>query len=229
MNEIVTIQHRKAVTTSLKVAEVFGKRHNSVLRSIENLLLDLPEGAQRNFALSEYPDSTGRTLPMYQMNRDGFTLLAMGFTGKAALEFKLKYIAAFNAMENALLNQQNLSWQQQRLDGKVARRMEMDTISRFVEYATSQGSKSAKMYFLQITKMTHQALFMVKQSGPKPFREMLDSMQLSFLTTAEYLVHQALEDGMAAALHYKDIYAMARERVTYYADRLPKQRLLQAA
>ena len=82
---------------------------------------------------------------------------------------------------------------------------------------------------MQITKMTHQALFLVKQSSPKPFREMLDSMQLSFLTTAEYLVHQALEDGMAAALNYKDIYAMARDRVTYYVEQLPRQRLLRAA
>ena len=229
MGEIVTIQHRKAVTTSLKVAEVFGKQHFHVLRDIEKIKHDLPDGTESIFGFSEYVDPTGRTLPMYQMGRDGFTLLAMGFTGKAALEFKLKYIAAFNAMENALLNQQNLSWQQQRLDGKVARRLETDTISRFVEYATSQGSKSARMYFMQITKMTHQALFLVKQSSPKPFREMLDSMQLSFLTTAEYLVHQALEDGMAAALNYKDIYAMARDRVTYYVEQLPRQRLLRAA
>lgn len=228
MNEIVTIQHRKAVTTSLVVAEVFGKRHDTVLRSIKNLECS---GAfrLRNFVESSYQNEQSKMQPMYTITRDGFSFLAMGFTGKKAARFKERYIDAFNSMEQALLNQQNLSWQQQRLDGKAARRLETDTISRFVAYATAQGSKSAKMYFVQITKMTHQALFMVKQSSPKAFREMLDSMQLSFLTTAEYLVHQALEDGMAAALHYKDIYAMARERVTYYADRLPQQRLLHVA
>ena len=110
MDEIVIIQHRKAVTTSLKVAEVFGKRHNHILRDIEKIKHDLPDDAQPILGLSEYVDPTGRPLPMYQMSRDGFTLLAMGFTGKAALEFKLKYIAAFNLMEQTLLNQQNLSW-----------------------------------------------------------------------------------------------------------------------
>lgn len=51
-------------------------------------------------------------------------------------------------------------------------------------------------------------------------------MQLSFLTTAEYLIQQALDDGMASALHYKDIYVMARQRVEHYAAQLPMQRLL---
>jgi hypothetical protein len=163
---------------------------------------------------------------MYEMNRDAFSLLAMGFTGKKALEWKLKFLQAFNRMEKALLNQQNLSWQQQRNESKLARHVETDAIARFVEYATLQGSTSAKMYYLNITKMTHQALFLVKQASTQPFRNVLDSMQLSFLTTAEYLIQQALEDGMVSGLHYRDIYALARNRVTHYAEHLPKLKLL---
>ncbi|ABL00725.1 Rha family transcriptional regulator [Pelobacter propionicus] len=72
------------MTTSLKVVEVFGKRHNHILRDIEKIKHDLPDDAQPIFGLSEYVDPTGRTLPMYQMSRDGFTLLAMGFTGVLA-------------------------------------------------------------------------------------------------------------------------------------------------
>jgi len=229
MNEIVSIQHRQAVTTSLKIAEVFGKRHKNVLQAIERLADDMPDKVWRlNFQPRDYTDERGKTWKTYEVNRDGFTLLAMGFTGKRALLFKLQFIEAFNAMEKALLNQMNLSWQEQRAESKTARRVATDTIARFIDYATNQGSRSARMYYQNITKMTHKALFLVKHASPKPFRDMLDSMQLSFLTTAEYLIQQALDDGMSAALHYRDIYALARQRVEHYAEHLPKQRLLMA-
>lgn len=92
-----------ATTTSLQVAEYFGKRHADLLRAIESITPDLPqEFTERNFAFSGFTDSTGRTLPAYHLTRDGFTLLAMGFTGKKALAFKLAYITAFNDMERQL-------------------------------------------------------------------------------------------------------------------------------
>jgi len=228
MNQIVTIQHRQAVTTSLKIAEIFGKRHKNVLQAIERLSADLPERDRLNFQPVEYQDLKGEYRAMYQLNRKAFTLIAMGFTGKKALSFKSAYIDAFDSMEKALLNQMNLSWQEQRAESKTARRVETDSIARFVEYAADQGSTSARMYFVNITKMTITALFLVKKASPQPFRDMLDGMQLSFLTTAEYLIQQALEDGMTAALHYKDIYQLARQRVEHYAAQLPQQRLLMA-
>lgn len=90
-------------TTSIEVARHFGKRHERVLDAARTLTAALPVDAQHNFVLSDYADSTGRTLPCYRMTRDGFTLLAMGFTGKKALQFKLAYIDAFNRMERELL------------------------------------------------------------------------------------------------------------------------------
>lgn len=228
MNQIVTIQHRQAVTTSVKIAEVFGKRHKHVLDAIEVHLQGLPEKWRPNFRPRDYTDERGKTWKMYEVSRDGFTLLAMGFTGKKALQFKMQYIEAFSKMETALLNQLNLSWQEQRAESKTARRVATDTIARFVDYAGGQGSRSARMYYQNITKMTHKALFLVKQASPQPFRDMLDGMQLAFLTTAEYLIQQALEDGMTAALHYRDVYTLARQRVEHYAAQLPWQRLLMA-
>ena len=90
-------------TTSNQVAEHFGKRHTHVLRAIRNLLAELPENARPNFGLSEFTDNTGRTLPAYRLTRDGFTLLAMGFTGKEAMQWKVAYLNAFNQMEAELL------------------------------------------------------------------------------------------------------------------------------
>lgn len=74
------------LTNSLLVAEKFGKRHDHVLRDIKNVI-DSTQNCAQLFIESSYHDSQGKEQPMYIMNRDGFTLLAMGFTGKKALEF----------------------------------------------------------------------------------------------------------------------------------------------
>lgn len=228
MNNLVEIHHREAITTSLKVAGVFGKRHDRVLESIRHLVPDLPNIRAPFFREAVYADEQGKPRPMYEMTRDGFSLLAMGFTGKKALTFKLQYIQAFNTMERALIQRQNLSWQQQRDEGKAARRVETDIIARFIEYATAQGSQSARLYYVNVTQMTHHALFMVKQASPKPFRDMLDAMQLSFLASAEYIVQEVLTEGMEAGAHYKEIFRVAKERVTQYAATLPQHHLLPA-
>lgn len=101
MNQLVIIQNRQAVTTSLQVAESFEKRHDNVLREIEGLLKI--EEAQNYFhkGVYEHPQNK-QEYPMFYMNRDGFTLLAMGFTGQKAIQFKLAYIKAFNEMERQL-------------------------------------------------------------------------------------------------------------------------------
>lgn len=99
----VTVQNGQAVTSSIKVAEIFGKRHKHILRNIQQIIADYPENVtQPNFGLSTYTDNTGRSLPMYLMNRDGFTLLAFSFTGKKAMQFKVAYINRFNEMEQQL-------------------------------------------------------------------------------------------------------------------------------
>lgn len=95
-------------TTSNELAQHFGKSHDNVMRQIKTIITGLKNEASEftahNFAVSEYTDSAGRKLPAYRLTRDGFTLLAMGFTGKRALQFKLAYIYAFNKMEAQLTN-----------------------------------------------------------------------------------------------------------------------------
>jgi Rha family phage regulatory protein len=102
----LTVIDGKPTTTSNEVAKQFGKLHDEVLRRIRNLLEQLPEGYDRNFAAIQTNVDLGmgrtRQDPAYRLTRDGFTLLAMGFTGKKALTFKLAYIDAFNRMEAAL-------------------------------------------------------------------------------------------------------------------------------
>lgn len=106
---ILSTQNGEPVASSRQIAENFGKEHRNVMRDIENLM---SEGVLKNeqtpmFYKTEYThEQNGQTYPMYLMNRDGFSLLVMGFTGKAALEWKLKYIQAFNEMEKKLATPQ---------------------------------------------------------------------------------------------------------------------------
>nr|DAQ05392.1 MAG TPA: regulatory protein [Caudoviricetes sp.] len=105
MNEIVYRgDSNQPLTNSKLVAEVFGKNHKDVMKAIRNLT----EGSAQNcavlemFSESTYLNEQNKEQPMFIMNQDGFTLLAMGFNGKKAMEFKLKYIEAFNAMKRQI-------------------------------------------------------------------------------------------------------------------------------
>jgi Rha family phage regulatory protein len=115
MSEIIelTVTNGQPTTTSLAIAEHFGKRHADVLRSIENLECS-KEYYQRNFALVTHKYVNGKggvqTGPAYEVTKDGFMFLAMGFTGKEAAAWKERFITAFNAMERQLL--ENASAQQ---------------------------------------------------------------------------------------------------------------------
>lgn len=100
MDELVIMHDKQVVTTSLTLAEVFEKKHQHVLRDID-ALKDVSNFGQMFFESNE-PDSYGRNRRIYFMNRDGFTLIAMGYTGSKAMEFKLKYIEAFNQMEKKI-------------------------------------------------------------------------------------------------------------------------------
>lgn len=111
MNELVMMKNKQVVTSSLQIADTFEKEHKNVTRDIKELEKDVLN-FEHMFLEGSEPDSYGRKRKVYYMNRDGFTLLAMGFTGKKALEFKLKYIQAFNEMEKqikAQLDTSNLS------------------------------------------------------------------------------------------------------------------------
>ena len=103
-NELIEIENGQPVTTSLKVAEIFGKLHKNVLRDIQEKILPniSEEFNQLNFELVNYQDSKGEYRPMYYITRDGFTMVAMGYTGAKAMKFKEVYINEFNKMEAML-------------------------------------------------------------------------------------------------------------------------------
>lgn len=100
-NEIVLNRNNQAVTTSIKVAKYFGKRHDHILRDIENMKKDVPTFGEM-FKLGSTKDSYGRQRKTYFMNQEGFTLLVFGFKGSKATQFKLKFFDAFKRMEKII-------------------------------------------------------------------------------------------------------------------------------
>ena len=105
MNELVVNSNGKPVTNSLLVAEKFEKQHKDVLRAIRNIIEDTTAqncAVPEMFLESIYFNEQGKQQPMFIMNRDGFSLLVMGFTGKEAMKFKIDFINAFNQMEGKL-------------------------------------------------------------------------------------------------------------------------------
>lgn len=106
MNELVFRgQNDQVKTNSVLVAKVFNKEHGKVMRDIANLKCSNDFRAA-NFGLSSYVNEQNKEFPMYEMTKDGFTFLVMGYTGQKAAEFKEAYINAFNEMEAKLKSQQ---------------------------------------------------------------------------------------------------------------------------
>ena len=95
---LVRHSSNRLITTSLAISNNFNKKHKDVLRAVENLECS-QEFRKRNFAPTSYKTSQGKVLPSYEITRDGFVFLCMGFTGAQAAQWKDKYIEAFNRLE----------------------------------------------------------------------------------------------------------------------------------
>jgi Rha family phage regulatory protein len=220
MKNLVHIKRKRVVTDSLTVAEKFEKRHDRVLRKIENTIKE-DEDNRLIFGAVEYKDKKGEMRKKYLMDRRSFSILCMSFTGKKALKWKNRFYDAFESMEQALLQKsvqgRDAAWVAQRQAGKLTRKEETDTIQAFVEYAMAQGSCNAEKYFCNLSKMKNRALFILEHQFDN-LREILDLNQLAIVSVADGVVARALADGMRANLHYKDIYRLARKRVETLAD-----------
>lgn len=205
MDELIMVHRKEAVTTSLKVAEVFHKRHDNVLKSI--LSLDCSDQFRLlNFKETSYTDEWNRRQPMYYITRDGFTFLAMGYRGKKAAAFKEAYISAFNKMEKFITEKQSVEYLEARAAGKLVRKEETDTIKKLVEYAKEQGSGHADMLYVTYTRLANKIVGISK-------RVEASTIQLSNLTFIERAIWHTIEEGMRQGLHYKEIYKLCKTRM----------------
>lgn len=224
MVELVKNTKSGILTDSYILADKFSKKHEYVVRKTEQLIGRL---GTRKFApkfdaliIQREKKYRGQSFKYYEYNRKAFSLLVMSFTGDKAFEWQEKFYDAFASMEAVLLNQRDEGWKQVRSDGKIARLEFTGCVKEFVEYATSQGSKSANKYYMNLTKMEYAALKMIeyREKVPSNFRDTLDKMQLFMLVMAEHVANQTIKQGMEDNLHYKEIFLLAKQAVLKYAD-----------
>lgn len=128
MNELTLIKNDQAVTSSLIVAERFEKRHDAILRDIDNILEGSPQNCGDLFQESTYIHPQNKQeYRMFYMTRDGFSLLAMGFTGTKALAFKLNFINAFNQMETELNSPEKIMARALRIADQTINQLQLET------------------------------------------------------------------------------------------------------
>lgn len=206
----------RLITTSLKVAETFtykdeeGKQytreHKSVLRAIRELNCS-EKFRGEHFAPSEYVDVRGKKQPCMEMDRDGFTLLVMGFSDPKSMYFKEKYIEEFNAMENELkrIYTERQQWQTERDKGVVIRHILTDTIK--MKIADSPHKRFA---YPNYTNLIYRTLFnksakeLEQEYGVKPkenLRDYFTGGDLERVQSAEMLISSLISCGWG----YKEI------------------------
>lgn len=206
----------RLITTSLKIAEKFGKEHAHVLRDIRDMECS-DTFRESNFGLSSYKSAQGKTLPMYEVTRDGFTILAMGYTGKEAMKFKEDYINAFNAMENELkrIYTERQQWQIERDKGVVIRHILTDTIK--MKIADSPHKRFA---YPNYTNLIYRTLFnktakeLEKEYGVKArenLRDYFTGNDLAKVQSMEMLVSSLIGCGWG----YEKIKEFVSENCKY--------------
>lgn len=212
---IVFVEGKKIVTNSLLIAREYKKQHKNVIRKIEKAIERCKrfEISGLIFELSDYIDERGKVQRKYLLNRDAYIEVAVTFTGDRAFQLRAVFIKAFNKYEDFYKYHNNDPKRlEARQTGVLTRKEQTDVIKRFVEYAILQGSKSAQLYYMNLTKMENKALFFIEQKFLN-VREQLNANQLLSIGTADHVIEKALLDGMELEMHYKDIYKLAKERI----------------
>lgn len=194
--EIKTVNKEEVtVVTSLDVAETFGKEHYHVIEDIREIAskISTPEFSWL-FYETEYKASNGKKNPMYYMNRDGFTLLVMGYTGEKAIQFKMAYIKQFNAMEKALIGKIR-----EREKGIGVRRVLTDSLQRTSENERMHGhaySTYTDLIYKSVFRKTAKQLRLDLNIGNKEnIRDYLTEEELLLVQNAEMLVSSLVGYG----------------------------------
>lgn len=209
--DLINVKNEEAVTTSLLIAEHFGKKHKHVIEKIEKIIIDdSTEKSAQCFKKGSYKDESGKTNKMYYINRDGFTFLVMGFTGKKASEWKWKYIEAFNKMESLLSEKKTNEWVETRKQGKITRKAETDIIQQLIGYAKAQGSTHSEMLYMTYSKLAN------KIAGIKD-RNLATLHQLNSLDFIERIILFEIENGMNNELDYHEIYQHCKVQVEHFS------------
>jgi len=231
MRGIVKINNDKPVVSTFDLFSKMGYKEHRVLKRVISDNLDYFQ--EYGFLHMEVQKPTGkeggRPTEAYLLNEDHFILLVLLAKNSAeAVALKVRLAREFKRMRATLANiaaqQTNPDWVNARKDGKAIYFEKSTVIKDFVEYATAQGSKSAKKYYMSLAKMENSALFFIEKKY-KNLREIMTIKQLMQIATADQIVEKALVEVMQAGRNYKEGYKLSKERVTAFAEIIGKSHL----
>ena len=222
MTELVILQNEQAITTSLKVAEVFGKRHDNVIQAIEKAQSNLLnfKDVEKAFIKASYKDNKGEERPMYYLNRDAFSFVVMGFTGEKAAEFKWKYIQAFNKMEEKLIEllaeRKSAEWLEVRNATKMTFKKMTEAIQQNVLPLMERegASENGKKFVYKNYTTALQKTFGVS----KGTRDTLPVSLLYELDKGQSMAAVVIKGLAAAGKTSKEIFSGTKEKITDYAQ-----------
>lgn len=218
MTDLVFLKHKQALTTSLKVAEAFEKRHTHVLDKIRELSAeisaDVPiEGFSPKFIASTYKDIEGREQPLYLLNRDAFTELVGNLNGKKAREWKRKYFAAFNAMEAALSERKSAEWQEVRCATKDGYKELSAAVHDLYEFAKAHGCNvSERVFYVNFAKLMNKTLGIAPGT-----RDDLATWQLYEIEKLQFIARTIIAGLLAQGADYHEPYRHFKATLETYA------------
>ena len=188
--------------SSREIASFTGKRHDHVMRDIEKMFAELNIHAPHFWGT--YKTRNGNEYGCFNLPKRETLILISGYSAKVRAVIVDRWIE---------LEKQASQIKASRLESKEVRKLETDAIKDLVEYAEASGSKSANMYYSNITRMTNSVLGI--ESGQ---RDNLTVKQLDQVRIAETMVKMAISDGLEQSLPYKEIYKLCKERVSSIAS-----------
>lgn len=228
MGNLVLLENNVPLTTSLIIAKKTDLEHRSIFRMIKRYEKDLNEFGVLRFDIAK--PKTGRPLDFVKLNEEQTSLLIMYLKNTEKVRmFKKMINKQFHQMRKWVLEQKmqkaNQHYIETRNQSKLGRKQETDIIKDFIDYAKSQGSKSADKYYMIISKMENSAFFILKEKF-KNVREILNIQQLSKIIIADMIVKEAIIEGMEKEMFYKDIFQLAKKRVVAMANSVGMKEVL---
>ena len=225
MSELVIMEGSKIFTTSMIISENIKIEHESVVFLIKkhSNIEELSRVAIGKLS------TKGRAIINYLLTEEqALILVSLMKNTPEVIKFKVGLVKGFikyrKIAQNMAIQKNNAEYVLERQQGKLIRRECTDVIKSFIEYAIRQGSTNAMRYYINISKMEINALFLIEQKFPN-IREALNIRQLNLLKCADEAVQQSLIDGMAENLNYKEIYRLAKSKVEAIAKIFPRSTL----
>lgn len=211
-NELGLFESKNGVYVSSRdVAEKFGKRHNSIIQTIENIINDT-NGSTSEMYTIEFKkqefihEQNSQTYFEYFMNKRSFILLMMRLKGETAFELQNKYIDRFEYMESIINQRKNANWQESRQHGKQTRLAETDVIrDKLIPLAIEQGSKNYAKLYMTYSKLINSLLKINSDT-----RNNLPYHYLTTIDMLERIIENIISSEVDKNTHYKEIYQVCK-------------------